>query len=159
MNPPPSNVAQCTANHNLSTATLSSMQAQDQPVFSSLGVHYLMECSSCQSNMLTDKELLLKNLTEAVKKAGATIVERVIHQFNPHGLSGVIVIAESHIAVHTWPEYDYAAIDIFTCGDPNLAEKIYQNTLQFLQPKQHELKKLQRTPPQPKLAKSMPSKK
>jgi len=74
--------------------------------------------------MLTDISLLKNNLEQAAKEAGATVVKTVLHQFNPQGLSGVVVIAESHIAIHTWPEYRYAALDIFTCGLPEIAEKI-----------------------------------
>jgi S-adenosylmethionine decarboxylase proenzyme len=58
------------------------------------------------------KELLL----EAVRRGGGTIVTDVFHTFSPHGVSGVIVIAESHVAIHTWPEHGYAAVDIFSCG-------------------------------------------
>ncbi|HUF92711.1 MAG TPA: adenosylmethionine decarboxylase, partial [Candidatus Limnocylindria bacterium] len=51
------------------------------------------------------------------KRAQATIVDVVFHEFNPFGVSGVVVIAESHLSIHTWPEYRYAAVDIFSCGD------------------------------------------
>lgn len=56
-------------------------------------------------------------MEEAAKRSGATIVDEVFHLFNPHGVSGVVVIAESHLAIHTWPEYGYAAVDLFTCGE------------------------------------------
>jgi S-adenosylmethionine decarboxylase proenzyme len=59
----------------------------------------------------------------AATAMGATIVEQVFHHFSPHGVSGVVVIAESHLAIHTWPEYNYAAVDLFTCGsevDPEI---------------------------------------
>jgi S-adenosylmethionine decarboxylase len=56
-------------------------------------------------------------LVEAAKRAHATIVDVVFHEFNPFGISGVVVIAESHLTIHTWPEYRYAAVDIFSCGD------------------------------------------
>jgi len=58
-----------------------------------------------------------KALVEAAKRAHATIVDVVFHEFNPFGVSGVVVIAESHLSIHTWPEYRYAAVDIFSCGD------------------------------------------
>jgi S-adenosylmethionine decarboxylase len=57
------------------------------------------------------------SLVEAAKRAQATIVDVVFHEFNPFGISGVVVIAESHLSIHTWPEYRYAAVDIFSCGD------------------------------------------
>jgi S-adenosylmethionine decarboxylase proenzyme len=56
-------------------------------------------------------------MKKAALSSGATIINSVFHTFNPHGVSGVVVIAESHLAIHTWPEYGYAAIDVFTCGD------------------------------------------
>jgi S-adenosylmethionine decarboxylase len=63
-------------------------------------------------------------MVEAAKRAQATIVDVVFHEFNPFGISGVVVIAESHLAIHTWPEYRYAAVDVFSCGEvlqPQLA--------------------------------------
>jgi S-adenosylmethionine decarboxylase proenzyme len=56
-------------------------------------------------------------MKEAVNLSGATIITTAFHNFSPCGVSGVIVIAESHVAIHTWPEYRYSAVDIFTCGD------------------------------------------
>jgi len=56
-------------------------------------------------------------LIEAAKASRATLISHNFHKFSPYGVSGVVVIAESHIAIHTWPEYLYAAVDIFTCGD------------------------------------------
>lgn len=56
-------------------------------------------------------------MLEAAQRAHATIVDVVFHQFNPYGISGVVVIAESHLTIHTWPEYRFAAIDVFTCGE------------------------------------------
>jgi len=112
------------------------------------GIHYLLECSGIDLSILTDKDLLESTLHRSAKDAGATIVETTLHEFNPHGLSGVIVIAESHIAIHTWPEHQYAAIDIFTCGDNLIAEKIYQNLLAHLKPSKHSYQVITREPPQ-----------
>lgn len=82
-----------------------------------LGRHILAEYYGCDIHILNDLELLQNFMREAVIESGATIIDSTFHQFNPHGISGVIVIAESHMALHTWPEYGYAAIDFFTCGD------------------------------------------
>jgi S-adenosylmethionine decarboxylase len=81
-----------------------------------LGIQLAVELFDCDENLLNDHRLLEQSLVEAATKAGATVVESVFHQFNPHGISGAVIIAESHIAIHTWPEYRYAALDIFTCG-------------------------------------------
>ena len=56
-------------------------------------------------------------MNKAAKKAGATVVNSVFHLFNPWGVSGAVIISESHLTIHTWPEYGYAALDLFTCGD------------------------------------------
>lgn len=82
-----------------------------------LGRQILAEYYNCDSAVLNNPELIQACMESAAKACKATIVESVFHMFNPHGVSGVVVIAESHLAIHTWPEYNYAAVDIFTCGD------------------------------------------
>lgn len=81
-----------------------------------LGKQLLVDYYNCQAS-LNDVKLIKKWLTEAAVFCKATVIKTVIHNFNPCGISGVVVIAESHLAIHTWPEYNYAAVDIFTCGD------------------------------------------
>jgi S-adenosylmethionine decarboxylase len=82
-----------------------------------LGRHLLLELFDCDSDAINSLEAVKGALVEAAKRAQATIVDVVFHEFNPFGISGVVVIAESHLAIHTWPEYRYAAVDIFSCGD------------------------------------------
>lgn len=82
-----------------------------------LGRHILAEYYGCDIDILNNLEPLKQYMLEAVKRSGATIIDSTFHHFSPQGVSGVIVIAESHMAVHTWPEYGYAAVDFFTCGD------------------------------------------
>lgn len=89
-----------------------------------LGKHLLIELRDCNPEILKSLEKVKKIMISAAKKAKATIIESSFHEFNPFGISGVVVIAESHLSIHTWPEYCYAAADIFTCGDiikPELA--------------------------------------
>jgi S-adenosylmethionine decarboxylase len=83
----------------------------------SLGRHLLLELHDCSSEILNNLESVKTVLVEAAKRAEATIIDVVFHEFNPFGISGVVVIAESHLSIHTWPEYRYAAVDIFSCGD------------------------------------------
>lgn len=82
-----------------------------------LGTHLLVELRGCNSEILKSLEKVRNAMVSAAKEARATIVDVSFHEFNPFGISGVVVIAESHLTIHTWPEYDYAAVDIFTCGD------------------------------------------
>ncbi|MBI3291760.1 MAG: S-adenosylmethionine decarboxylase proenzyme [Elusimicrobia bacterium] len=81
-----------------------------------LGRHLLVELYQCDRKILTDVRKVEGIMVEAAKRAKAHVVDVVFHTFNPHGISGVIVIAESHLAIHTWPEYAFASIDIYTCG-------------------------------------------
>ena len=67
--------------------------------------------------MLNDLDFLKDCLRDTAEKIGATVVNECYYQFTPHGISGVVIIAESHLCIHTWPEHNYAAVDIFTCGD------------------------------------------
>ncbi len=82
-----------------------------------LGKHLILELYGCPPERLDNLDLVGRVLTEAVEDSGATMIKPFFHQFAPQGISGVVVIAESHFSVHTWPEYGYAAVDMFTCGD------------------------------------------
>ncbi len=83
----------------------------------SVGRHVLVEYYGCDPEILGDASLLEKAVVKAAKDAGATVLNSTFHQFAPVGTSGVVVIQESHLAIHTWPEFQYAAVDLFTCGD------------------------------------------
>jgi S-adenosylmethionine decarboxylase len=83
----------------------------------SLGRHLLIELRDCDADVLQDLELVRTALLEAAAVAGATIVSEAFYQFAPFGISGMVIIAESHLSIHTWPEHRYAAADIFTCGE------------------------------------------
>jgi S-adenosylmethionine decarboxylase len=82
-----------------------------------LGRHLLLELKNFNREVLNDLDYIRDCLCETAEQIGATVVNHAFHQFNPHGVSGVVVIAESHLCIHTWPEHGYAAVDIFTCGD------------------------------------------
>ncbi len=82
-----------------------------------LGRQILVEFYDCDSASINDVEFIEQSMLDATKAANATIISHNFHKFSPYGVSGVVVIAESHVAIHTWPEYNYAAVDIFTCGD------------------------------------------
>jgi S-adenosylmethionine decarboxylase proenzyme len=78
--------------------------------------HSLLEYHHCDPARLQKASVVRKLLCEAVRAAGGTIVKAVFHNFNPYGVSGVVVITESHVTIHTWPEHEYAAVDIFSCS-------------------------------------------
>ncbi len=82
-----------------------------------LGRHIIVEYYNCNCDILKSPELVERFMKEAAILAQATIVETFFHHFNPWGVSGAVIISESHLTIHTWPEYGYAAVDLFTCGD------------------------------------------
>ena len=84
---------------------------------SALGNHILVEFMRCDPNIMNDVSGIERDMVEAARKAGATVINSTFHHFSPYGVSGVVVIEESHLAIHTWPEYGYAAVDLFTCGE------------------------------------------
>lgn len=95
-----------------------------QKMSEELGKHHIIELEDCDPEMLKDSPVIEKILLDAAKQSGATIINYFFHQFSPHGVSGVIIIAESHISIHTWPDKGYAAIDVFTCSKDMNADSI-----------------------------------
>ena len=89
----------------------------------SLGHQIVAEFYHCDKNILSDVEQVTDAMLEAARRTGCTIVTQTFHHFSPFGVSGAVIVAESHLAIHTWPEYGYAAVDIFTCGDSVFPEK------------------------------------
>jgi S-adenosylmethionine decarboxylase proenzyme len=99
----------------------------------SLGTHILIDYFECNSELINNKAFVSAALLDAARLSNATIVTDVFHTFNPHGISGVVVIAESHVAIHTWPEYACAAVDVFSCGDkmnPEVIEGFLKDVFQ-----------------------------
>lgn len=97
-----------------------------------LGRHVLAEVYGCDFKVLDDLKKVEEALVGAALKAGAEICGKFFHKFSPQGVSGVVVISESHLAIHTWPEFGYAAVDIFTCGqkvDPWVACNFLKDAL------------------------------
>ena len=86
-------------------------------ILNALGTHLLVEMKKCNHEILLDIAQIKHFMIAAAVESGATVVDTSWNEFNPIGFSGVVVIAESHLTIHTWPEYDYAAVDIFTCGN------------------------------------------
>jgi S-adenosylmethionine decarboxylase proenzyme len=86
-------------------------------ILKSLGTQILLDLENCNSDILDDIDLIKNILKEAASLSGATIIGETFHKFQPVGVTGVVSIAESHICIHTWPEYSYASVDIFSCGD------------------------------------------
>ena len=107
------------------------------------GRHLLVEYYGCQKAILDDVRRVETLLKQAATAAGATIVQSVFHRFTPQGVSGVVVIEESHLSVHTWPETGYAAVDFYTCGDC-LPERAHEVLVEGLEPHHAEVMQVDR---------------
>lgn len=109
-----------------------------------LGKHVLVELYDCDSKLLNDISFIKETMLAAAKKSGATVLGESFHQFSPQGVSGVIIIAESHLTIHTWPEHGYAGADIFTCGTRVKPEKAAEVIIARLKPVTHSIVKMDR---------------
>lgn len=82
-----------------------------------LGTHILADFKKCKSKSFDDIKFLEMSMVEAAEKSGAHIIGKIKHKFQPYGATIIIGISESHLSIHTWPEYKRALADFFTCGD------------------------------------------
>jgi S-adenosylmethionine decarboxylase len=109
-----------------------------------IGTHCILELYDCPCDLLDDEAFVTNALREAVEHGMATLLHEVSHHFHPQGVTALGLIAESHVAIHTWPEYGYAAADVFTCGNRAKAEKACLYLVGALKAGSHSLRKLQR---------------
>ncbi len=109
-----------------------------------LGTHVLMEMFGCDEEMLKNKERVEEMMNESAVKSRAKVVKSFFHQFKPYGVSGVVVIEESHFTIHTWPEHAYAAIDFFYCSNEVLIDKAIEVLKKALKPRSFNLVEIKR---------------
>ena len=109
-----------------------------------LGRHLLVELQDCNRKALNDLDFVRNAMVQAAVDCGAVVLGESFHRFSPQGVSGVVVIAESHLSIHTWPEFGYAALDIFTCGTEVRPEKAAEVMVEKLDSKNHSLQEIQR---------------
>ncbi len=109
-----------------------------------LGIHLLVELRDCNPEILKNLQKVQDALVTAARKARATIIDVSFHEFNPFGISGMVIIAESHLSIHTWPEYGYAAVDIFTCGDTIKPEVAAQYLIKVFESKNPSIVEMKR---------------
>ena len=109
-----------------------------------LGTHLLLELREADRDLLDDMDYIREAMLNAADEAGATVVGQSFHKFDPRGVTGIVAIAESHLCIHTWPEYGYAAVDIFTCGTsfkPRQAAELIIERLRCTQPSITEIER------------------
>lgn len=84
-----------------------------------MGVHIIADITQCVPEKLNDEDELVEMLRRAANTCGATLLGVQSHKFHPQGVTAVVMLAESHMSIHTWPEKGECALDIYTCGDMN----------------------------------------
>ena len=104
-----------------------------------VGIHIIADLYGVDSRLLERAENMMDIIEDAVKFAKLTKVSSDYYQFEPFGASGVVLIAESHLSFHTWPEHGLVTLDIYTCGAPEEAEKAYRYILEKLKPERVEV--------------------
>ena len=107
-----------------------------------IGSHIIADFWNCSYE--DDHKALLNLLTESAHVSNAKILSSLSHQFEPCGSTAILLLAESHISIHTWPEYNYIAIDVFTCGHDMKPEAAIKFLKEKLQPQQVTIKRIQR---------------
>jgi len=117
------------------------------PVSDTVGKHCILELYNCDPAKLDDEAFLRTAITSAAKRAGATLLNLITHRFEPQGVTGLALLAESHISIHTWPESGYAAVDVFTCGDHTMPEMACQVLAGELSAGNHKLTSFRRETP------------
>ncbi len=110
----------------------------------SLGRHLLGELHGCDRALLNQAEHVREAMLAAVARSGATPIQDFVHTFTPHGVTGIVVIAESHFAIHTWPEYGFAAVDLFTCGDTVDPWRAFEHVAAALRAETHSVVEIRR---------------
>jgi S-adenosylmethionine decarboxylase len=93
--------------------------SSSQPV----GKHCILELYDCDPGKLNDEAFIRTTIASAAREAGATVLHLISHHFQPQGVTGLVLLAESHLSIHTWPESRYAAVDVFTCGDHTMPDR------------------------------------
>ncbi len=109
--------------------------------------HLLLELYKCDYEKLNDESFLRCSLNKAAKLANATVLNLISNKFEPQGVTAIALLSESHISIHTWPESNYSAIDIFTCGQNMLPELASQYLIDVLKAEEHSLRVFERNPP------------
>ncbi len=108
-----------------------------------LGIHLVVDAWQSPGDLLNDPERIRRALVDATIAGGATLIDLCVHQFSPQGVTATATLAESHIAIHTWPEYGYFAADLFFCGsgDPHQSIRLLKTVFQAQEIRVTELKR------------------
>ncbi|HPS28419.1 MAG TPA: adenosylmethionine decarboxylase [Candidatus Paceibacterota bacterium] len=113
-------------------------------MYKTVGTHFLMDFWGVDAELLDDKKRILAILVTAAEKTHSQILGFKAHKFSPHGLTAVLLLAESHLSIHTYPEHNFAALDVYTCGSHTTPEKGVMYLKASLKPKTFTIQKVKR---------------
>ena len=126
---------------------INNIESSEKVCYENTGRHCILEIYECDQAKLNDEAFVRTTITSSVKMAGATLIDLITHSFKPQGVTGLALLAESHISIHTWPEIGYAAIDVFTCGNHTMPESACEFFSKEFAAKQFSLKSIVREIP------------
>ncbi len=109
-----------------------------------MGKHFLLDLKECNKDLLDDLDFIKDVLHTVAKNAGDAVIGESFHRFLPQGVSGVVLITGAHLCIHTWPEYGYSAIDVFTYGDIFQPEEVARLITEKLESKNPSIVELKR---------------
>ena len=109
-----------------------------------VGVHCILDLYDCPSDLLNDRPFIEQAMRDAAQQGLATLLKEISHQFTPHGVTSLGLLAESHLSIHTWPEHSYAAADIFTCGEDFKPHRAASQIIEKLQCADPDIKEIKR---------------
>ncbi len=132
---------------DLNRTTLMRNTFQNVSAVQTAGKHCILELYECNPIKLNDEVFIRTSLKLASKVAGANLLNMITHRFHPQGVTGLALLAESHISIHTWPESKYAAIDVFTCGKKIMPEKACELLSRDFEAQNHTVKSFVRDIP------------
>ncbi|MCD6512117.1 MAG: S-adenosylmethionine decarboxylase [Thermoplasmata archaeon] len=102
-----------------------------------LGKHIIAELYGVSKDLISEEKAVKEIMDKVIEEANISVVGTLWKQFEPYGVTGVALVSESHISIHTWPEYDLVNLDIFTCGDPKQADTAFESFLKYFKPKSY----------------------
>ena len=120
-----------------------------------LGRHVIIELWGC-GEAINDASLVERAMRRAVDAANATLLDLFVHEFSPQGVTAVAVLAESHLSIHTWPEYGYVAADVFTCGNTTKPEAAAEVLRQAFAATTADIRELERGVMPPSVPQNLP---
>ena len=106
------------------------------------GFNILLDLHNCNEKKMNDILTIKEKILEFAESSGFKVVGEKYHLFKPHGFTGILLLASSHVSIHTWPELNFIAIDIYSCKGKYAAKKLSKKLIKFFEPKSFEIKEV-----------------